>query len=169
MAKTQLTALAALQRVLEQPERILLVVAKSMSEEAINLVKDGFRAETDPYGRKWAPKKRNDGRKVLSGRTSRLKGGWHLKVVSTSEIVVAPSVDYAAPHQNPQMGSNGQLKRPRRMMVPDALIGMPQKWTDKLDASATEAFGAILGGDGRRAAGLRKRLALDAFVGFKVG
>jgi hypothetical protein len=166
---TKLKSLAALAKILERPEDIRLLVASSLAEEALNLTKDTFRSETDPYGDKWAPKQRPDGRKVLSGRTSRLKNGWHRKLVSAEQVIIAPSVDYAAPHQNPQRGPSGQLKRPRRMMVPSGELGLPPKWSKQLQEASNDAFAAIFGADGRRVSALRNVLGVDALVGFKVG
>ena len=166
--RAQLKSLEALRKVLERPEDIRLLVATSLAEECLSLVSTTFRTETDPYGDKWAPKKRPDGRKVLSGRTSRLKNGWHRKHVDANEVVIAPAVAYAAPHQNPQRGANGQLKRPRRMMVPDATRGLPPRWQTKLNEAATETLATIFAADGRRVSALRKVLGVDSLVGFQV-
>lgn len=97
----------------------------AMAEEMVGLIKDGFRTETDPYGKKWKPKKKPDGRKTLSGKTSRLKGGWHVKRKSDSSFTVAPSVDYATPHQT---GAPSRNLVPRRM-VPTQSRGLPGKWS----------------------------------------
>ena len=168
-----MASLEALKRLLDNPQRIMETVSRSMAEEAIGLIKDGFRTETDPYGKKWAKRQREtrstSGRKVLSGQTSRLKNGWKIRRADGAEISISPSVDYAEPHQNPKPKADGSgLKRPRRMMVPDEQLGLPPKWERDLNETANEAFATIFGGDGRRVAGLRRRLQLDAFVGFKV-
>lgn len=201
MADRNMKSLEALQKVLANPDGIRDLVSSSLAEECINLVKDGFRTETDPYGRKWAPKQKPDGRKTLSGKTSRLKNLWHRKRVSRDEIVIAPGVDYAVYHQDPlpkerltaeesqqrsldrgftqeQIARSrafdtsfigpAQPKRPRRMMVPDELLGLPSDWERSLNETANEALATIIGGDGRRVSALRKRLDIDAIVGFKV-
>lgn len=158
-------SLDALRKLLERPEAIRNVIAESLAEECINLVKDGFRSETDPYGRKWAPKKKPDGRKVLSGPTNRLKGGWHRKVVTADEVIISPAVDYALHHQV----ADSESRLPRRMMVPDDALGMPPEWEKTLNEASTDAFAVIFGGDGRRVAGLRQKLGVKGLVGFKVG
>lgn len=196
MANTRnMRALETLLKVLENPQRMRGLVARSVAEEAVGLVRDGFRTETDPYGARWRPKVFPDGRKVLSGKTSRLKNGWKARAVTETEIRITPSVNYAEYHQrgtgvygpkrHPIVPKNkralafpagkGRLVRgsvagvPARMMVPDGVRGLPPSWSRKLDAAATEALAALLGADGRRVSGLRRRLGIDALVGFKVG
>jgi len=195
----------ALEKILSKPDKILDLVATSLAEESLGLIKDGFRTETDPYGQKWVPKQRKDGRKTLSGETSRLKTGWKIKRQDRDEIRISPSVPYALYHQAPlprrritdrelaQRGARNidiggrrsrsrardpftvdtigpaQLTRPRRMMVPDETMGLPPRWEKKLNEAATDAFAAIFGGDGRRVAGVRKALDVDALVGFELG
>src|SRR5690606_3991065 len=139
MAKDNLKSLDALQKLLERPEAIQDLVATSLAEESINLVKDGFRTETDPYGAKWVPKKRPDGRKTLSGKTSRLKTGWKIVRQTRGEIRVSPSVNYAAAHQDPKprerMSGAASLRRAargvdvgrrRRRLFDDDFIGPGQ-------------------------------------------
>jgi phage gpG-like protein len=194
MSDRNMQSIEALRKILENPDAIMDLVATSVAEEAIDLIKDGFRKESDPYGRKWAAKKFPDGRKVLSGKTSRLKNGWKVTRKSSEEIVISPSVDYAAHHQD-GTGIHGKHKTrvvptkakalrfagpkgpifasstegvPKRMMVPDEKLGMPPAWEKNLNEAATDALAAVIGGDGRRASALRKRLGIDAFVGFKV-
>lgn len=187
--------LEQLQKLLEHPERILDAVSGSVAEEALNLIAEGFRKEADPFGRKWAAKKFPDGRKVLSGKTNRLKSGWHITRQTRDRIVIAPAVDYAEVHQGGS-GIHGPKKKrieaknakalrfpgPRgkavfaksvegvvpRKMVPDENEGLPPAWEKRLNEAATDAFADILGGDGRRVSGLRRRLGIDALVGFKV-
>lgn len=193
-------SIEALKRMLERPDAILDLVSTSLAEESIGLIKDGFRTETDPYGQKWKPKKRPDGRKTLSGKTSRLKGGWKIVRQDRHEVRVSPSVNYAAAHQDPQprvrLGDRealrraargvevgrrrrqlfdsefvgpAQLKRPRRMMVPDDARGLPPKWEKTLNEAATDAFAAIFGGDGRRISAIKRKLGVGSLLDFSVG
>jgi hypothetical protein len=144
---------------------IMAIASSVLAEDAIGLIKDGFRAEKDPYGKRWANKQKSDGRKVLSGPTSMLKGGWHVEEHSKRGFLVAPSVDYAAHHQNPQRRKRsssrkrrkdgkrrkradragfGGLTRPRRMMVPDEKRGMPKAWADEFAEAAEETMGQVI-------------------------
>lgn len=97
--------------------------SKALAEVAITLIGEGFERERDPYGRKWAAKKKPDGRKILHGETSRLRTGWHVVSARRRGFHVAPSVDYAAHHQAPRFN-----RRPFRMMVPTMSLGLPKLW-----------------------------------------
>ncbi len=110
-------------------------VSRNGAEEIVGLIKDEFRTESDPYGKPWKPKKVPDGRKVLSGKTSNLKGGWHVTKANDHGFTVAPFVDYAAPHQT---GTRRGL--PKRPMVPDR--GLPKKWSAALKETAIEVYAA---------------------------
>lgn len=177
--------------ILREPERILQAVANSVAEDALNLVKDGFRDEQDPYGRQWAPKQAQDGRKTLSGSTGRLKNGWHKKVVSASEVRIAPNVSYADYHQTgtgihgpagqPIRPKNGRALKipvngghifrssvdgvPKRKMVPDS-EGLPQRWKKSFDESATEALHLIFRGKRSGLARLTRALGASR-LGFR--
>lgn len=48
-------------------------VAKAIADEGLNLVQVGFSEQRDPYGPAWAPKKFDDGRKILRGTSGRLE------------------------------------------------------------------------------------------------
>lgn len=119
-------------------------VSINQAEEAVDLIKQGFNegTGTDPYGQRWKKRKRETrrtrGRKVLSGETSRLKGGWKVTQVRADGFEVSASVTYATPHQSPRRGRRG-LKRPRRMMIPSEKKGMPRKWSKALNAAALDA------------------------------
>jgi hypothetical protein len=158
---------------LDNGEAFLEATSAAMAEETIELIKQGFRDETDPYKKRWKAKKRADGRKVLSGRTSRLKGGWHRQRADEGGFVVAPSVDYAAPHQSPKTGKDGQLKRPRRMMVPASELGLPPAWARRYERTAQSAFKGFFstssaGGGGSfvtyAIAGVKRRLNIRSLI-----
>lgn len=97
--------------------------SKALAEVSITLIAQGFNRERDPYGRKWAKKKRPDGRKVLHGETTRLRNGWHVVQARRRGFHVAPSVTYAAHHQAPRFN-----RRPVRMQVPTPGLGLPKSW-----------------------------------------
>lgn len=133
--------LEAFEKLLDSGDAMLPPMSRAMAEEVIDLTKQRFREERDPYGQPWAPKKRPDGRKVLSGPTSRLKGGWHVKEADGGGFTIAPSVAYAAPHQAPRRSPiTGLLRRQRRRMVPDAAQGLPESYAEALEEVALEAF-----------------------------
>jgi phage gpG-like protein len=106
---------------LKTTPKVLEQISRDMADETVGLVQDGFREETDPYGDRWTPKQAQDGRKTLSGKTSRLKGGWHVSARSSRGFTVSPAVNYARFHQS------GTRRMPRRAMVPfEGRI--PAKW-----------------------------------------
>lgn len=124
---------------------VLKAVTKNMSEEAVDLIKEGYRTETDPYGKKWKPKKAKDGRKTLSGKTSRLKGGWSVQRTDGGGFEIEASVDYGEPHQRPKKGRDGKLKRPRRIQIPTYSKGMPAKWKEEILQAGLEAIATAYG------------------------
>lgn len=130
---------------LSDPDRVLTSASKSMGEEALDFTKERYRLETDPYGKRWKPKKANDGRKTLSGPTSRLKGGWKRKRADKEGFEIEASVTYGEPHQRPKRGRGGKLKRPRRMQVPDPDKGMPTELESRLNEAATDVLQAKYG------------------------
>lgn len=132
--------LMKLLRKLERPERALKAVSASLAEESINLIKDGFRTETDPYGQRWAKRKRETpqtiGRLVLSGETGRLKTGYKATNISEQGFLVTASVEYAMHHQMPKPDSG----RVARMQVPDADRGLSNTWASQFDEAAQDVL-----------------------------
>jgi phage gpG-like protein len=102
---------------------LIEVQSQALAEVMITLVAEGFNRERDPYGRKWAKKKKPDGRMVLHGKTSRLRNGWHVVSARRRGFHIAASVEYAAYHQAPRFN-----RRPARMMVPTPALGIPKSW-----------------------------------------
>lgn len=94
-------------------KQLLETINENLAEEAIDLIKQGFRDQADPYGRAWAGKKVPDGRAILTGRTGFLKSGWHRTRLSRRGFTVAPSVTYAVYHQT------GTQRMVARKMIPD--------------------------------------------------
>ena len=126
-----------LERQLESTPTLRRKISVNLAEETIDLIKEGFDLEKDPYGDPWAPKQKRDGRKVLSGETSNLKTSWHTRSVDEDGYEVAPSVDYAGYHQKPY-----EARRPRRMMFPDDELGLPQVWTEAFEETVLEVMHA---------------------------
>jgi len=131
---------------LAQPGRVLEVSSKAMAEEAIDLTKDTYRSETDPYGRPWTPKLANDGRKTLSGETSRLKGGWKRTRTDQEGFEIEASVEYAVYHQRPKKRKfRKDGKSLTRRQVPEQSLGLPPEWEDRLQGAAAEVMEAVYG------------------------
>lgn len=134
--------LKAWKTLFEKAPELLKPMSQDMAEEILGLVQDGFRSQSDPYGEAWAPKKRDDGRSILVGKTSRLRRGWHREKVNERGFVIAPSVKYATAHQDPRARKGwgkrpGALTRlPRRAMVP--YRGLPPDWRKALTSIARD-------------------------------
>lgn len=163
--------LEAWQKLFDATPEVLTAISVSGAEEFVGLVKDGFRAEKDPYGKRWARKKKPDGRKVLSGKSSNLKGGWHVVRSAGDGFTISPSVNYAAFHQS------GTAKMPARKMVPDGKL--PPAWSKALEETAKDALTAHFSTDEHAARGhksgglslvaykiigLKRRLSIKALI-----
>jgi len=110
---------------------LMAPIAKDGAEEILGLIQDGFRAQADPYGQAWAPKKIPDGRSILVGETTRLRRGWHTERVGKKGFVVASSVKYASAHQDPRpRAAWGGKALKRRAMIP--YRGLPASWKQAL-------------------------------------
>lgn len=93
-------------------------LSKNLAEEARSLILQGFRKETDPYGKRWPAKVFGDGKAVLV-RTNELRSGWHPSRISASGFTISPSataMSYAkhtlgtglwGPHKAPIVPKNG--------------------------------------------------------------
>lgn len=120
-------------------DKLLGTMSRDMAEELVGLVKERWRKQADPYGQKWKPKKKRDGRQILVGKTARLKGGWHVKRASRGGFTIAPSVDYAGFHQT------GTKFIPPRRMVPTKARGLPREWRNNLNEIIQDHFAAHFG------------------------
>ena len=87
-------------------------------------VKAGFRKESDPYGSRWARKQKPDGRKVLTGKTKKLKSNFQMRLKMGGGFRIKAATPYASFHQD------GTGKMPARMIFPDSR-GLPDKWARK--------------------------------------
>lgn len=92
-----------------------------LAGETVDLVLDGFAKESDPYGKKWAPKKRSNG-KPVGVDTGAMKGSVS-PVVSGSHFGVSIGV-YYAPYFHAPSG------RAQRWLVPNRSSGIPGSWMD---------------------------------------
>lgn len=119
------------EKALEKAPDLLPTIAKNLAEETVGLIADEFRSERDPFGDKWAEKKIPDGRKVLSGKTSRLKK-WHRKSSGKRGFVVAATVKYAVYHQA------GRRRMVARKMIPEGRL--PPRWGKAYRAAARDVI-----------------------------
>jgi phage gpG-like protein len=135
--KADLRALRELRRKVGRDAVLMRRITKSVAEELLGLVQDGFRSETDPAGRRWERKKRPDGRQVLVGKTARLRRGWHVEKMGRTSVTIAPAVDYADFHQQ------GTKRMVARKMVPEGVL--PRAWGDRINESVQEILRQTFG------------------------
>lgn len=124
---------------LEQLERgdLLTDLNRNLAEEAVELVREGFERETDPYGARWAALKYRSGR-ILQD-TGRLRSSFKVSRVNRRGFRVSASVSHASYHQT---GTSRGLV-PRRM-VPHA--GLPARWRSRLRDVGRDFLKSRLGG-----------------------
>lgn len=126
--------LKRLEKKLKDVENVLEIVSATVAEEFIDLIKQGFREQRDPYGTPWKPKQAQDGRNTLTGPTGRLKNSWHVKSMDKKGFEVSSDVDYARYHQR------GHRRLPKRMMVPTRRRALPRAWKTAIEEAATDAL-----------------------------
>jgi hypothetical protein len=103
--------------------RAAFEIADGMAEAALGLVAEGFSREADPFGNRWAPKKRDDGRRILRGETNRLIQ-FRKQFVNQHGFRVTSLAPYARYHQS---GTRRMVARP---MVPRG-NRLPAKWSSE--------------------------------------
>lgn len=139
---------------LRRSPKALDVVSMQLSEETIELIRQGFAEETDPYGKPWAPLVLRSGRALSD--TGGLRSSWHRTQLSAGGFSVASSKTYAAYHQNGTgiYGPRGKRIRPVtkkalafkvggkrhifasvagapiRRMIPTTSGGLPSRWRE---------------------------------------
>lgn len=84
----------------------------NVAEEAIELIREGFSSETDPYGAKWAELKSRSGR-ILQD-TGGMRNSFHRTSLSDTETTVGAGKDYARYHQD---GTSGRKFDSSRFQV----------------------------------------------------
>lgn len=111
--------------------QVLEGLADNLAEEVLELIAEGFEAQTDPYGQRWASRARDTGRPILSGKTARLRRGWFKLHVSSHGFVIANATSYAPHHQ---YGTQRGLVA-RRMVPTEGEI--PPRWGQRFFAVAS--------------------------------
>jgi phage gpG-like protein len=109
-------------------------VLANVGEEAIELIREGFDSESDPYGAGWKPTLR--GGKILQD-TGRLRSSFHRRSLSASRVVIGSGAKYGGYHQR------GTRRLVRRAMVP--YRELPGPWRERLVAAARLAWTSSAG------------------------
>lgn len=136
-------------------------LTRQLAEEALDLVRETFEHEADPYGKPWRPLVLRSGR-ILQD-SGGLKASFHVKSMGRGTFTIATAKDYAKHHQHGTgvYGRRGERIRPTkaralafggrafasvagapaRKMVPDR--GLPVAWGRRFHATANEVFAAL--------------------------
>jgi hypothetical protein len=155
------STLMSWERLLKHGRAMLPAMSAAMADRTIELIKDGFAKETDPYGNRWKDKRHPDGRKILHGKTGELRAGFRKKEASADRYQITNPVPYASAHQAPRGSSRAQ-----RMMVPDEQKGMPSAWFDALQEISLDSLEEYFNGTvkKRRSRGMRVLSAIESVV-----
>lgn len=103
-------------------------------DESMTLIRRGFLGESDPSGRPWAKKVKDDGPILV--KTRAMMNGWSGRVTPRG-IYLSNRKSYAEYHQN---GYFQPHKLPARPMIPSPLRAMPKPWTDAWTKISTRVF-----------------------------
>lgn len=114
-------------------KRLLTLANRNMADEALGLIAEGFASGTDPYGKPWnAP------------HQLQITGAIRRYVASdvTDKGFRLHSTDQKAQwHHDPQPREAwGGKSLPRRLQVPTAAGGLPEKWAVRLTEAAEEVL-----------------------------
>lgn len=181
--------MTAWQKALNDLPKEMRAMPRDMAEEAVELTRQTFEAEADPYGTKWAPLKLRTG-KILQ-KSGGLKNSVHVKA-SGKRFTIGVGKAYAAYHQQ-GTGLHGPKRQkirplrakalgpiqpgglffrsvkgsPRRPMIP--YLSMPSAWSTAFAEVAEERIGKRLvsAGKGRAATGSGRSLVGNKLAGFK--
>lgn len=134
-------------------------LAANIAEEAIELVKQGFEEERDPYGNAWAELQCRDGRILRD--TGVMLQSLHVQEATETQVTIAMGVWYAIVHQTgktivPRTAKalrfmvRGKPVFAQRVEIPARPFfpregELPDAWRRAFDEVATEWFEAFFG------------------------
>ena len=116
--------------------QLLAEISQNLAESAIDLVKEGFAREEDPYGSPWAPLQHREG-KILQD-TGRLKNSFTPGSSGPDGFRFGSNVQYAEFHQQ------GTGRLPARKMVPDG-SELPDAWLREFTSVTDEILADYFG------------------------
>ena len=124
-----------LAEVLGGANHALAEISRQLAEEALDLVKEGWRRQASPDGTPWAPKQRDDGRAILV-RFGALRASFQVVSADASGFSIATSVSYGTFHQD------GTRHMPARPMVPTGEL--PAEWVAAFDEVVQDVLTELL-------------------------
>ena len=139
--------------------RGLQELARNIGEEAVELVREGFEQERDPYGTPWAPITHRDG--AILRDTRAMVNSLHVASATESQVTIAMGVWYAIVHQTgktivPRFAkalrfmSHGKPVFAKKVTIPARPFfpregDLPASWVASLDEMTNEWFKVFLG------------------------
>jgi hypothetical protein len=125
--------LRALARTLEDPQKFLVLASQDGAEEALNLISEGFKAGSDPYGKGWgAP----NNLQITGGIKDYTEGR-----IGADGFVVHSTDQKAIWHHAPQpRAAWGGKALPTRLQVPTAAQGLPAAWKEQLSEAMEDVI-----------------------------
>ena len=106
--KIRFQAIDRLAQSMQSMPETIARAARAMGDETLKLIDEGFTKQQSPDGAAWAAKKRPDGRRILHGRTGRLKGGNRM-IPLRRGFIVRNNTPYASFHMT---GTSRHVARP---------------------------------------------------------
>ena len=106
-------------------------VSLKFGVQSLKFIREGFKKQSDPFGKQWTAKVKPDGRKILHGETDKLNASWQLEQYGPTGFVIMSAVPYALPHQFGASKRGTGWSLPRRPMTPDN--DLPNRWIDSFD------------------------------------
>lgn len=107
------------------PRAVKNAVKEPLARWTLATVKRQFTAQSDPYGKRWAPKKEPDGRRVLTGKTRKLRNDIS-RANTTRGFRIHARAPYASFHQDGRRRSGPDI--PTRLIFPTESKGLPAMW-----------------------------------------
>ena len=117
-------------------DQLMRELSQNLAEASIDLVKEGFDGQVDPYGKRWKETAR--GGEILSD-TGAMKNGWKVKGFSRNRFQITGSVPYTSYHQT-GVPKNHLVAR---KMVPDGR--MARKWLNEYSELAEDILEEYFG------------------------
>jgi hypothetical protein len=98
-------------------------VSEQMANRTLGFIAQEFEQERDPFNRRWSPKKRPDGRKILRGETNRLIQ-WRKTYVNQHGFKLSTPAPYFRYHQT------GTRRMVARKILPTG-TRLPAVWSSE--------------------------------------
>ena len=120
---------------------VLPIISMQLAEEALNQAREGFKQQSDPYGKAW------DGRKQTTRRNSGKAIGVASGLMRTSMHVAIRAKEFTLSFARPYATwfHGGKKNQVPRMLVPTASRGLPSSWAREFRKVVEDVFEELFG------------------------